>query len=100
MTCLNGLAMQAISVAARRLSRYAVIALLTISLAIADNSKISPDLLPLLSNTSSSFNVIVQYNSPPQTCTSGGLLGGLLCTTVNLLGGLVKVVFMLLNAVH
>src|SRR5579871_5187330 len=91
--------MPAISVAVRKLSRYAAIALLTISLALADNTKISPDLLPLLSNTSASFNVIVQYNSPPQTCTSGGLLGGLLCTTVNLLGGLVKVVFTLLNAV-
>src|SRR5579884_2378016 len=65
----------------------------------ADTSKISPDLLPLLSNPSNQVNVIVQYNSPPQTCTSGGLLGGLVCTTVNLLGGVVRIVFSLINAV-
>ena len=97
--------MQAISIAFRRLSRYAVLTLLVISLAIADSTKISPDLLPLLSNPSNSVNVIVQYNAPPpqqqQTCSGGGLLGlgGLVCTVLNVVGGLVKVVFSLLNAV-
>ena len=65
----------------------------------ADYSKISPDLKPLLANSSAKIDVIVQYNSPPQTCTSGGLLGGIICTTVNLLGGVLKVVFTLINAV-
>jgi serine protease AprX len=67
--------------------------------ALADNSKISSDLQPLLTNPSAKLNVIVQYNRPPQTCTSGGLLGNLLCTAVNLLGGVLKTVFVLLNAV-
>src|SRR5438477_9238629 len=101
MTCSNGSAMPAISVAFRRVSRYAILTLLVISLAVADTTKISPDLLPLLSN-SSSVNVIVQYNSPPQQqCQGGGLLGlgGLVCTVVNVVTGLVKVVFTLLNAV-
>src|SRR2546423_2344968 len=66
--------------------------------ALADTSKISPDLLPLLSNPSRTVNVIVQYNSPPQTCSTG-LLSGLICTTVKILGGLVKVVFTFINAV-
>src|SRR6202035_5927239 len=98
MTCFRKRTMQAISVAFRRLSRYAVLALLVISLAIADSTKISPDLLPLLSNPSNSVNVIVQYNAPPpqqqQTCSGGGLLGlgGLVCTVLNVVGGLVKVV--------
>lgn len=82
-----------------RLQRALAITLLACGALLADDSKISPDLQPLLANSSSSINVIVQYNSPPQTCTSGGLLGGLLCTTVNLLGGVVHVVFSLLNAV-
>src|SRR5687768_6746119 len=69
------------------------------ALALADNSKISTDLQPLLTNPSAKLNVIVQYNRPPQTCTSGGLLSNLLCTTVNLLGGVLKTVFVLLNAV-
>src|SRR5258708_5097685 len=67
--------------------------------AFADNSKISPDLQRLLANPSNTVNVIVQYNSPPQTCSGGGLIGGLLCTTVNLLSGVVNVVFTLINAV-
>src|SRR4051812_43308552 len=47
-------------------------------IALADDSKISPDLLPLVSsNVSTRVNVIVQYTSPPQTCSTG-LLGGLL----------------------
>jgi serine protease AprX len=94
--------MQAISVVVRGLSRYAVLALLVISLAVADTTKISPDLLPLLSNTSATFNVIVQYNSPPQqTCSGGGLLGlgGIVCTLVGVVEGAVKIVFTLLNAV-
>src|SRR3954454_8108149 len=81
----------------RQLSRYTVtFTLIAASAAFADTSKISPDLLPLLSNPSSNVNVIIQYNSAP---CSGGLLGGLLCTTVNLLGGVLNVVFSLVNAV-
>lgn len=67
--------------------------------AYADNSKISPDLLPLISsNPSTPVNVVVQYSSPPQTCIIN-LLGGIVCTAVNLLGGVVGVVFDLINAV-
>src|SRR5260370_15353374 len=75
--------------------------LLAVGSAFADNSKISPDLLPLLSNPNNTVNVIVQYNTAPQTCTSGGLLGlgGLICTVVNIVGGVVNVVFTLINAV-
>ena len=62
----------------------------------ANNSKISPDLQPLLSNPSGSVQVIVQYSSP-QKCN--GLLGLLLCPVVNLLGGVVNSTFSLLNAV-
>src|SRR5437879_5376338 len=87
----------------RNLARFAVLwlVLLTAGLAVADDSKISPDLLPLLSNPNNTVNVIVQYNTAPQTCTSGGLLGlgGLICTVVNILGGVVNVVFTLINAV-
>src|SRR5713226_8748414 len=85
----------------RQLSRCAVLwlALLAAGSAFADNSKISPDLLPLLANPSNSVNVIVQYNSPPQTCTGGGLLGPILCLPINLLGGIVHVVFSLINAI-
>jgi serine protease AprX len=74
---------------------------MTLGTALADNSKISPDLLPLLSNPSAQHNVIVQYNSPPQTCQSGGLLGlgGLICTAVKILGGIVHVVFDVIDAV-
>ena len=57
----------------------------------ADNSKISPDLQPLLANPSTPVNVIVQYNVQPVT----GLLGGVL----NLLGGTLKAVFHLIPAV-
>jgi serine protease AprX len=69
------------------------------STVFADNAKISPDLQPLLANPSNTVNVIVQYNSPPQTCSGAGLTGGSLCTTVNLLGGVVNEVFTLINAV-
>ena len=84
-----------------RVKRGVVLAMLlsASTAAFADNSKISPDLLPLISsNPSASVNVIIQYNSPPQTCTVG-LLGGLLCTTVDLLGGVVQSVIGLINAV-
>jgi len=73
--------------------------LLLASGAFANNSKISPDLQPLLANPSNTVNVIVQYNSPPQACSGGGLVAGLLCPTFNLLGGVVKDVFTLINAV-
>src|ERR1700733_2029437 len=66
--------------------------------AFANNSKISPDLQPLLVNPSSQLNVIVQYNSP-QICSGVSLTAGLPCTRVNLLGGLVNQVFTLINAV-
>ena len=69
--------------------------LLTAVAAFADDSKISPDLKPLLANPKNTVNVIVQYNAP----LCGGLLGGLLCVTVNLLGGVVNLVFGLINAV-
>jgi serine protease AprX len=84
----------------RRFSRSLILwlALFATGLAFADDSKISPDLQPLLANPASSVNVIVQYNSAPQTCTTG-ILGNLVCTTVNLLGGAVRVVFTLINAV-
>jgi serine protease AprX len=68
--------------------------------ALADSSKISSDLLPLLSNPSSSVNVIVQYKTAPQqTCTSGELVGGITCSVVNSVGLTVKTVFSLINAV-
>lgn len=70
------------------------LALLTTVTAFAGNSKIAPDLQPLLVHPSKTVNVIVQYNAPPATCIPGGL-----CTTVNLLGGVVNEVFSLINAV-
>src|SRR5216684_3778586 len=84
----------------RKLARFAFLwlVLLTACLAVADNSKISPDLLPLLSNPSNTVNVIVQYNTAPQTCIVG-LLGGIVCTTVSIVGGVVNTVFGLINAV-
>src|ERR1700676_1646496 len=88
----------------RQLARLAALwlILLTGAVAFADNSKISPDLLPLLSNPSNHVNVIVQYNAPPQqTCSSGGLLGlgGIVCTVVNLVDAVVNVVIGLIDAV-
>ena len=68
------------------------------AIALADNSKISPDLRQLLSDPSKSVDVIIQFNSPPQ-CTSGGLLGGLVCTTLNLTGGVVNTTLSLIDAV-
>ncbi len=76
--------------------RAACFLLILASTVFANNSKISPDLQPLLANPSSRLNVIVQYNGP-QVC-SGGILQGP-CATVNLLGGLVNQVFTLINAV-
>ena len=84
----------------KRAARTAFIAffLLIAGRAFADNSKISPDLQPLLANSSNQINVIVQYNTPPQQ-SSGGLLGGLLGGVVNLLGGVLNTVFSLIPAV-
>jgi serine protease AprX len=75
----------------RRLAQGAVLwlFLFAVGSAFADNSKISPDLLPLLNNPSNQVNVIVQYSSL-KTCSGGGFLGALLCTAVNLIGGLVN----------
>src|ERR1700685_3528874 len=79
----------------RQLARIVLLLVaLTTAAALADTSKISPDLLPLLANPANQVNVIVQYNAPP--CT--GLLG-ILCVPVNLLGGVLHTVFSLLNAV-
>jgi serine protease AprX len=80
---------------ARKIARLAALGLFLISVQIAraDNSKISPDLLPLLQQPSNSIKVIVQYNSQP----SGG--GGLLGPVFNLLDGLVNIVFSLIPAV-
>ena len=84
----------------KQLSRCAVcwLVLLAVGTAFADNSKISPDLQPLLSNPSASVNVIVQYNTPPSS-GGGGLLGGPLGGVLNLLGGVLKAVFSLIPAV-
>jgi serine protease AprX len=81
-------------------TRLAVLWLVLLAAAagFADNSKISPDLQPLLANSANSVNVIVQYNAS-QGCTIGGLVGDLLCPVVNLLGGVVNVVFTLINGV-
>ena len=76
-----------------------ILVLMAAGSAFADDSKISPDLKPLLANPANKVTVIVQYNSPPQTCTSSGLLGGLICTVVNITGGVVNGVFNLINAV-
>jgi serine protease AprX len=78
---------------ARNISRWAVLLfLLTIQIAFANESKISPDLQPLLQQPSAKINVIVQYNTPPP---AGGLLGGV----VNLLDSVVNLVFTLIPAV-
>ena len=91
--------------AARKFGRRTFLGLMLLiaQAAFADNSKISPDLLPLLSNPANKVNVIVQYNTAPtqqQTCSTGGgllgLVGGVVCTVVNLAGG---VLFGLINAV-
>jgi len=71
--------------------------LLLASAAFANNSKISPDLQPLLANPSARVNVIVQYNSG--LCPGSGLLATVPCATTNLLGGVVNAVFTLINAV-
>src|SRR5271170_1423395 len=71
--------------------------LLLASAAFANNSKISPDLQPLLANPSARVNVIVQYNSG--LCPGSGFLATLPCAAANLLGGVVNAVFTLINAV-
>jgi serine protease AprX len=86
--------------------RCAILSLILLAgqAALADNSKISPDLLPLLANPNNTVNVIVQYNTTPpqqsQSCSGGGgllgLLGGVVCTVVNLVD---SVLFGLINAV-
>src|SRR5271165_776890 len=81
----------------KRITALSLFLCLMGSVALADNSKISPDLQPLLANPSNSINVIVQYNTPPQS--AGGLIGGLLGTVVNLVGGVLKTVFSLIPAV-
>src|SRR5690242_8919279 len=90
----------------RQFARFTIVCfvLLTVGVALADNSKISPDLLPLLANPNNTVNVIVQYNTTPpqqsQSCSGGGgllgLLGGVVCTVVNLVN---SVLFGLINAV-
>src|SRR5580692_8716891 len=84
----------------RRAARTAFLAIFLVMAnhAFADNSKISPDLQPLLGNPSNQIHVIVQYNTPPQQ-SSGGLLGGLLSGVLNLLGGVLNTVFSLIPAV-
>ncbi len=74
--------------------RFAVVCLVLVTgpAAFANDSKISPDLQPLLQNSSNNINVIVQYKSPPSG--GGGLLGGV----VNLLTGVVNFVFSLIPA--
>src|SRR5712691_7431246 len=76
-----------------QLARCAVawLTLLLVGSAFADNSKISPDLLTLLTNPSNSVNVIVQYNS---SLTSRGIIGGI----INLLGDVVNATFSLIPA--
>lgn len=89
----------------RQAARSAVlsISLLAAVSAFADTSKISPDLLPLLSNSSGSVNVIVQYNTPPACSGGSGLLGvvvgGLTCTVSNVVNLAVHTVFSVINAV-
>src|SRR6266852_9163230 len=86
----------------RQVARLAALwlVLLTAAVAFADNSKISPDLLPLLSNTSNKVNVIVQYNSSQQQqCTGGGLRGGIVCTALNLVSVVVNWTLGLIDAV-
>lgn len=80
---------------ALKVFRSALVCLILVTgpAAFADDSKISPDLWPLLQNPATNIHVIVQYNSPPSG--GGGLLGGVL----NLLGGVVNFVFSLIPAI-
>jgi serine protease AprX len=80
------------------INRATGLILVLASTAFASNSKISPDLQPLLANPSNMVNVIVQYDSAP-ICSKGILTIGQPCTMVNLMGGLVNEVFTLINAV-
>lgn len=72
-----------------------LLALVLASAAWADNSKISPDLQPLLANSSARVNVIVQYNSP--ICPHG--FASTSPCSVTLPGGVVKAVFTVINAI-
>jgi serine protease AprX len=63
--------------------------------AFANNAKISPDLQPLLTNSSAQLNVIVQYNGSLPACSGFAVS----CPGINLLGGVVTQVFTLINAV-
>src|SRR6185437_13864830 len=88
----------------KHLSRVAALwlALATVGAAFANNAKISPDLQPLLGNSSNSINVIVQYNTPASSNGGGllgGLLGGVLGGVLNLANGLLRTVFSLIPAV-
>src|SRR5216683_3759388 len=88
----------------RQLAKLCILWLVLIAAgtALADDSKISPDLKPLLANPANNIHVIVQYNSPPQQTSGGGLLGGvggLVGVVVDLLGGVLNVVFSLIPAV-
>ena len=86
----------------RRAARTALVALFLFlaGRAFADNTKISPDLQPLLSNPSNTINVIVQYNTPPpQPSSGGGRWAACSAEQWNLLGGVVNIVFSLIPAV-
>ncbi|MGD0436892.1 MAG: S8 family serine peptidase, partial [Bryobacteraceae bacterium] len=81
----------------KRVCSTSMVLLLGIGTLLADNSKISPDLQPLLANPSNKINVIVQYNT--SSSSSGGLLGGLLGGLINLLSGILNSVFTVIPAV-
>src|SRR5579884_2149613 len=74
-----------------------VLFLLAAGAAHADTSKLSPDLQAAMANSPATLDVVIQYSSPPQTCTTGLL--GIVCTVVNLAGGLLNTVFTVINAV-
>ncbi len=78
-------------------SCYFTLFSLTLGIALADNSKMSPDLQTLLTDPSNTVNVLIQYSSPPPC--NGGLLGNVLCPALNLFGGVVNRAFTLIDAV-
>src|ERR1022692_3775373 len=80
-------------------ARYAAlwVLLLTAAAAFADDSKISPDLHPLLANPSNSVNVIVQYNNSQEACGGGGLTG-LVCAVTKVPSSVVQNLLGLINA--
>ncbi|HLW77344.1 MAG TPA: S8 family peptidase, partial [Bryobacteraceae bacterium] len=91
-------------------ARFAVLwmVLLLPLAAIADTTKISPDLLPYLNgNPNANVNVIIQTTAQSSGSGGsgggggllggvGGIVGGVVGLAVNLLGGVVKVVFALI----